>query len=373
MGLLKRLLGRDRRQLWETRMRWLHRLGYVTPPVAVQWIMTSACDLECPHCYSHAGRAMTNELKTQEAMTLLLDELVKLDKPNLVLAGGEPLLRPDFAQIIERAHRLGIPWSLHTHGGWIDRHLDVFRRFPPLMVAVSLDGPNRYHDTFRGKAGSFEEAMRAIALLKQAGVKEVVAGTTVTRGNADLINDMLPMVMDSGADSWGLHLMTPEGRAEDNHHMLATPAQLRRVAVFARQMRTVFHIELDNEWGSAGEDDWFYRDDPYICGAGRFSCVVSATGELMPCTTTDASESAGNIRIKPLSQLWAEGFGRFRQRKDLLRGEVDDCWLQTRHGRSCRAAAFRMDLFDRRLELDDPLPGACSAPENVPLTIGGVG
>ncbi len=111
--------------------------------------------------------------------------------------------------------------------------------------------------------------------------------------------------------------------------------------------------------GSPGEDDSFYRDDRFSCGAGRISCVVSATGEVMPCTTTDPAESQGNVRDRALSDVWAAGFAAFRSRGDALRSDCDDCWLQTRNGHSCRPA-FSIDLLDeepcgahtRRVPLD---------------------
>ena len=130
----------------------------------------------------------------------------------------------------------------------------------------------------------FRHRLRAIRFLKEAGCPEVVAGTTITRQNADLLADMLAVVLGSGADSWGFHLMTPEGRAGEHRDLLPTPRQLRRAAQFGRRLRSLFHVEMDNEWGSAGGDDCYYRDEPFVCGAGRFSCVVSSTGEVMPCT-----------------------------------------------------------------------------------------
>ncbi|NQU25812.1 MAG: radical SAM protein [Candidatus Nealsonbacteria bacterium] len=351
MGLLHRFVARRAPDILQTEIRLLHRLGFVRPPQAVQWIATSACDLACPHCYSKSGRRADGELTTDEARRLVIDELVRLDRPALVIAGGEALLRGDFAEIVEYAHRCDVPWALHTHGGHVRRWIDVFRRHTPQMVAVSVDGPRAFHDEFRGRKGCFDAALEAIVLLRQTGCPEVVAGTTITRHNADMLADMLPTIINSGAHSWGLHLTTPEGRAAGRPDMLPTPAQLRRAAAFARRMRAVFHIELDDEWGGAGGDDCFYRDDRFMCGAGRFSCVVSATGELMPCTTTDLAESQGSIRRQPLSRLWAERFEAFRApaKGALEKAQCFDCWLQTRNGHSCRAAAFadRGDPFGK--------------------------
>jgi hypothetical protein len=65
----------------------------------------------------------------------------------------------------------------------------------------------------------------------------------------------------------------------------------------------------------------------------------------MACTTTDAAESAGNVRERRLSEIWAAGFGSFRSAGHAEKSDCDDCWLQTRHGHSSRSAFF-LDLFD---------------------------
>lgn len=361
MGFLHRFRSRKTSSFWQARQRLMFRLGGVRPPEAVQWISTSSCDLRCPHCYSEAGKRSEGELTTEEAKHLLVDELVRMDRPTLVIAGGEAALRPDFDRIVEYVHAHRVPWAIHTHGGHVERHLDVFRRCPPVMAAISLDGTEACHDSFRGRRGSHAAAIRAIRDLKAAGVPEVVAGTTIHRKNADLLADMLPDVIACGADSWGFHLMTPEGRAGRNRDLLPTPIQLRRAAAYARKLRDVIRVELDNEWGSANANDCFYRDTEFACGAGRFSFVVSATGDAMACTTTDRLESQGNVREQPLSRIWAEGFAPFRSGGDPLKSDTGDCWLQTRNGCSCKRSAFEMDLFD------ECAPATCAPPGAAPV------
>lgn len=226
---------------------------------------------------------------------------------------------------------------MHTHGGYVRKCLPWIQESLPTMVAVSLDGPPAYHDNFRGKENCFDKAVDAILALQEIGVDEVVAGTTVTRQNADLLVDMMPLVVASGADSWGLHLVAPEGRAQSD--LLPTKEQLQRVAQMARRARSYMRVELDNEWGGAEGNDFLYRDSIFSCGAGRFSCVVGATGNVSACTTADPHESEGNVRETSLSEICTSKFDRFRTGSGLC-GDSSDCWLQTRNGHSAKASAF---------------------------------
>lgn len=337
MGLLHRALAGSIAEVWETQNRLLHTAGLVRRPVAAQWLVTAACDLKCPHCYSEAGRRATNELSTEEAKRLVIDPLVELGCGMLVLAGGELLLRRDIPELVDYAASRGMAWAMHTHGGHVPRFAELMRTHPPALAAISLDGDRSFHDAFRGRDGSFDAALLAAEVLADAGCREVVLGTTVTADNADAIADMYPLVASSRAHSWGLHLFAPEGRGHDHAELFPSPAQLRRVAAFARRRRSMFPIELCNEWGSAGVEDLYYRDQPFTCGAGSISLVISASGDLLPCTTTDPSEREGNVRQTPLPELWRSRFTDFRTGEALVRGE---CWLQSRNGVQCSKSAF---------------------------------
>jgi|GEM_PF-125699 len=345
MGIAQRIAARVPRDLrpttaiWETEHRLLHALGRARPPAAVQWMVTRSCDLHCGHCYAQAGRKAQDELSSEEARRLVIDAVADLGCPLLVLAGGELWLRRDIEGLIEHAVARGLEWAMHTHGGHVANHRELLRRHPPSLAAISLDGDRELHDRLRGKVGSHDAALSAVTVLVEAGCREVVLGTTVTRDNADHIADLFPIVARSGAHLWGLHLVAPEGRAQVDQ--VPRPEQLRRLAAFARSRRALFPVELCNEWGSAGADDAYYRDRPFSCGAGRISMVVDPTGEVMPCTTTDPRESEGNVRDTPLRLIWRDGFSRFRgSGEDPSCADGSECWLQTRNGVRIAEAAF---------------------------------
>lgn len=344
MGILQRIhastQARSAAAVWAAETSLLHACALVRAPVAVQWIATSACDLHCPHCYSAAGRRATDELSTAQARERIIDELVRLGSPTLVFAGGEMSLRRDMPELIEYAVARGLPYAVHTHGGHVERLHPVFARHPPSLAAISIDGDELHHDAFRGRTGSFAAALRAIAVLVECGCPEIVVGTTVTRRNADELEALFPIVARSGAHTWGLHLFAPEGRGAEHQALLPTAAQLRRVVEYARRRRGSFHVELCNEWGSAGADDRYLRDQPFSCGAGRISFVIASNGDVMPCTTTDVREREGNVRDRPLHEIWAQGFGRFRRPTTDATLDARECWLQTRNGVEIRRHAF---------------------------------
>lgn len=348
MNHLHRFYAEHAAEVWQLEGRWMADRGTFRAPVAVQWLATRACDLACAHCYSDAGHRAVGELSTEEALGLV-DAVADLGAQTFVIAGGEPLLRHDLRQVIEHAVRRGLKWSMHTHGGQVFRHRELFEQVPASLVTVSLDGSRPVHDALRGP-GSYDKAIAAIRyLVEETRSTQVVAGTTVTRLNADTISDLMDDVIASKAHTWGLHLFAPEGRGGEHRELLPTPGQLSRVAALTRRMRRRMDVDLDNEWGSAGHLDPFYRDQPFLCGAGRFTFVVAPTGEILPCTTTDLSEAEGNVRTHDLKQVWQRGFTRFRTNKDAKCSDGADCWLQTRNGNSCRAHAFGIDPVPVRI------------------------
>jgi MoaA/NifB/PqqE/SkfB family radical SAM enzyme len=261
-------------------------------------------------------------------------------------------LRRDMPQLIEHAVARGLPYAIHTHGAHVERLRDVFAAHPPDLAAISLDGVEAEHDRFRGRAGSFAAALRAIRMLAECGCPEIVVGTTVTRQNADHMAALHPIVVASGAHTWGMHLFAPEGRGAEHRALLPTADQLRRVVEFVRRRRSSFHVELCNEWGSAGADDVYLRDQPFACGAGRISFVIASNGDVMPCTTTDAAEREGNVRERPLHEIWARGFTRFRRPGTDPALDPRECWLQTRNGVEIRKDAFGIGLEPPPLPID---------------------
>ncbi|MGW1072082.1 radical SAM protein [Streptomyces sp. NPDC002537] len=146
-------------------------------PTDVIWDMTYSCPLRCVHCYSESGRRPSRQLDHAQLLQVA-DALISLRPLGIALAGGEPLLVEGVLEIAERIARADIPVVLYTSGWHVDRPLagqllEVFSR-----IAVSLDGATAdVHDRIRGRARSFERALRALAFLDEASRDLAARGT----------------------------------------------------------------------------------------------------------------------------------------------------------------------------------------------------
>ncbi|HOU92009.1 MAG TPA: radical SAM protein [Polyangiaceae bacterium] len=316
--------------------------GRTPVPRLVQWMVTERCGLSCPHCLSSPPSARP-ELDLSAA-TRLLDELAALGVPELLLTGGEPLDRPDLPVLLGLIAERRVPWSLNTARAPDREARAAIEAWPPRFVAVSVDGPELLHDRFRGRAGCFAEATAAIRYFRGIGV-DVAAGTTITRQNLPALGATHALVEGLGVAAWGLHLLVPEGRAHQRPDLMPRRAELRELLAFVAHRRQLggLRVGMADELGYAGPWEPLVRESAFYCGAGRSTCVILADGEVVPCTTTDRSTSAGNVRRESLAALWARGFpaldahplGEDCARCAELEACRGGCWLMRRHGLHC--------------------------------------
>ncbi|TET37335.1 MAG: SPASM domain-containing protein [Planctomycetota bacterium] len=315
--------------------------GFTRVPVLVQWMATLRCSFSCVHCLC-GDAAFDNEMTFDEVRGLI-GQIAELGVCELLVTGGEPLERPDMPEIIRLLGASGVRWSLNTAAFPDAACRNAMEACPPSFVAVSLDGPERVHDSIRKKDGAFEEALRAISYFSRITGGRTTAGTTVHRMNINHLAETFPIVIESGATAWGIHLLFREGKAAENPDLFPTRKQLKKLLSFIASKRKYFPVGLADELGYAGEWEPLVRDHPLWCGAGRAQCVVLPDGEVVPCTTLERSESAGNIRSRPLREIWETGFSRIRTyipegkcaKCDYAPACGGGCWLQRRHGLHC--------------------------------------
>lgn len=132
-----------------------NKLGRAFMPLRYFFELTYLCNLNCPYCYVGSDRKK-NELSTQEWFNII--EQIPFYS-FVTLVGGEPLIRKDFIEILERtAKKTFGKLNIVTNGILInDEIVDAFIRTKMMLLSVSLDGYGENHDKNRGKEGIFDK------------------------------------------------------------------------------------------------------------------------------------------------------------------------------------------------------------------------
>lgn len=162
-------------------------------PVVV-WNVTKACNLKCIHCYAKAdNKRALDELTTEEGYKLL-EDLAQFGSPVILFSGGEPLVRPDILDLINRAVKLGLRTVISTNGVLIDDSLaKELKKLGVSYVGISLDGWKEVHDKFRGVKGAFEKVISAVLACKKENLK-VGLRFTMSKLNAKEIPKIFDLV-----------------------------------------------------------------------------------------------------------------------------------------------------------------------------------
>ncbi len=113
-------------------------------PFIVIWETTRACALACVHCRAEAvARRDPNELTTDEGKRLI-DRVAAFGgrPPLLVFTGGDPLRRPDIAELAAHGRARGLSVSLTPSGtaAVTEDKLRALKEAGLARLAVSLVG-----------------------------------------------------------------------------------------------------------------------------------------------------------------------------------------------------------------------------------------
>ena len=129
--------------------------------------MTRACALACVHCRADSiPRRDPRELTTEEGFRLI-DQVPGSARPPplFVLTGGDPMRRPDLADLVRYAAGKQMIVALTPSGtaAATRARLRELKDAGLSRIAVSLDGPDpATHDAFRGVRGSYDWTMKII-------------------------------------------------------------------------------------------------------------------------------------------------------------------------------------------------------------------
>ena len=244
--------------------------------------------------------------------------------PYFYITGGDPILHPDFWELLETFSAHGIGFSILGNPFHIDD--DVCRKLKALgceKYQVSVDGLRKTHDFFR-KPGSFDAALNAVPIINNAGICSVVM-STVSGLNIDEIPDVIDAVVEIGAEVYSFARYCPTHSGESNG---ITPDKYREFLGVcdekfrhyeAEGCKTYFDRKdhlwtlFDYEAGrftipSDAEQGKIYGG----CNCGNAHITILPSGDVYACRRVRNSR-VGNVLTDKLSDLWLNEMESYRE------------------------------------------------------------
>jgi radical SAM protein with 4Fe4S-binding SPASM domain len=326
-------------------------------PVVV-WNVTRRCNLNCPHCYSDAQpRECPGQLTSGEARTVI-EDLSRFGVPTVLLAGGEPLMRPDLLELIACACAQGIRTVLLTNGTLITAAVAArLKRSGVDYVSISLEALHAVHDRLRGQQGAFEASLAGIRNCAQAG-QRVGIRVTLRKLNQQDLDAILDLIEREKITRACFHHLVYTGRGNDARaDGLSHPETrqaldliLRRAEDFHRRRLNIEILTEDNRvdgvylYLQAAQRNPLRAEQIYKAlmrdggtyGSGVGTANIDAGGNVHPDQFW-SHYTLGNIRQRPFGQIWTDTCDRLlrglRNCLPLLKGKCAKClWKQLCRG-----------------------------------------
>ena len=314
--------------------------------------VTLRCNEHCFHCGSNCMPQSGEELSVDEYRRILEEVKADFDLKRLYLCitGGEPLLRPEFFDILGYAHELGYRWGMTTNATLITG--EVAHRLAEAgmrTVSVSIDGLRETHDRLRGLAGGYDAAMKGIQnLIDENTFQNIQVTTVVNHENIGELDELF-LVMDGlDIDSWRVINLEPIGRALQWPNRMLTREDYRRLFSFIREKRLAgYPVEYGCSHYLGPELEGELRDWYWLCNAGIYTASIMSNGDVGACLDIERRPETiqGNIRETRFRDIWENRFALFR--KDLS-AESEYC-RGCSHADHCRGDAHHSWDYDKNV------------------------
>ena len=187
--------------------------------------LLNRCNLLCQHCYLEAAPWRSTHLPL-ELVIRSLSEIEQLGIGTIYLSGGEPFLYPELPEVLALvSQQQGFKLWVSTNGTLIGAAEVALLKDSGASVQVSIDGPEAYHDRFRGSKGAFRCASRGIQQLVAAEVPVTVV-ITICQDNMACLSWLAEWAAGMGVERVSVQPLLQLGRGSKIHNKKLSEEQL---------------------------------------------------------------------------------------------------------------------------------------------------
>ena len=233
------------------------------------------CNLACAGCgkIQYPAHVLKRQLTPEECFRAV-DEC---GAPMVSIPGGEPLMHPQIAEIVEGLVARKKYIYLCTNALLLEEKLHLFKPSKYLSFSVHVDGQREHHDFSVCREGGYDIAVRGIKAALERGFRVTTNTTLFDGADPNSVRAFFDEMMDVGVESMMLSPGYSYDKAPDQQHFLGR-ARTRRL----------FRAILSNRKSS-----WRFNMSPlfgeFLMGRRNFACTpwgmptYSVFGWQKPC------------------------------------------------------------------------------------------
>lgn len=303
-------------------------------------IITDRCNLSCIHCCAGAlDLSVKDDLNTEEVISVI-DKILKLKPSNIVISGGEPLIRKDIWDLMEYIKsRYSGTLDIMTNGLLVNEDNVNFVKHFFDGISISIDGVDE--DSCKIIRGNdvFSNVINKIEFLKNSGMKNISI-SAVLPNNEHIHQEFEKLSYDLGVQPIIRHF-SYKGRAGKNYE---------KIAKSMNEYLKNRNMEEKNiiDWKTyISEDKRDIRTG--ACGGCESTLSISSSGEIYPCNLLmDSMYSIGNIlEIKDIVSYI------YSMKTDTNKGYKKFVDLKLCNNEKCRECSVKTLCWSCPAECDD--------------------
>lgn len=337
--------------------------------------LTPLCNMDCKMCYIKMNKEKQEAirtLRTADEWISLADEMKAQGMVYLLLTGGEPFLHPEFKEILQGLHKKGLIISINSNGTLIDEHvIEWLKETPPVRINITLYGAsNETYKELCGNSNGFSEVVRAIHLLKEAGISIKLNCSVTPYNMMDLekifefakkeqliiqaTSYMFPPIRKDASLYGNNNRFSPEDAA---YYSAKIVSLLNGEKKFADYMESA---ELKNYQIETSEECIYSEGEEIRCRAGKCSFWVNWDGKITSCGML-VDQVVGDVFQMGFETAWKQ----IVEKTEMIRlpAKCKECVLKE-NCKSCAAMVYAecgnyQDAPVYRCHMSQAYPSAC--------------
>ena len=278
--------------------------------------LTYACPVQCPYCSNplQISANRKQELTTEQWIDVL-SQARELGAVQLGFSGGEPLVRPDLAVLIQEATSLGFYTNLITSAIGLDAaKIAAFKAAGLNHIQISFQGSNQESNKKFGGTDSFRHKME---MTSEVIRQEIPLGLNFVlhRQNIHQVGEFLETAELLGAEFVELANTQYYGWAKHNQQgLLPSRKQVEDAERVTNEFRSRHKGNMDVFFVAPD----YYDDRPKKCSNGWATTFITVTpeGHVLPCHAAKVIPGLDfpNVKQQKLTDIWRSSdlFNKYR-------------------------------------------------------------